>query len=330
MIGSTAGVGNRGRCSQAFACGVAVAVVALLSAPVGAAATVPGPPSIVSVTPQARAIKVSFKRPAHDGGASISSYRATCTSSNGGATVSQSGGQSTVTVSGLSVGKSYRCVVAARNSVGLGAASKPSAIVVPLANPPKALPVPPKLIYARAEVTSARVAFVAIEASGGTRITRYMASCTSSNGGNPNKQQRSISPITVNHLAAGKTYTCRVASRNPAGWGKFSPPSKPLITLGHAVKPGKPTAVAAKAGVRSVTVSFKQPTSDGGVPMVRYQVTCISKNGGIAAIRNGTKSPVKVANLSGGKTYTCTVAAKNAVGFGRPSAPSHPVVTRSS
>ena len=179
-----------------------------------------------------------------------------------------------MTVSGLSVGKSYRCVVAARNSVGLGAASKPSAIVVPLANPPKALPVPPKLIYARAEVKSARVAFVAIEASGGTRVTRYMASCTSSNGGNPNKQQRSISPITVNHLAAGKTYTCRVASRNPAGWGKFSPPSKPLITLGHAVKPGKPTAVAAKAGVRSVTVSFKQPTSDGGVPIVRYQVTC--------------------------------------------------------
>lgn len=53
----------------------------------------------------------------------VTSYTATCTSSNGGTQESQSGGSSPITVSGLTRGKTYRCSVTATNAVGTGAAT---------------------------------------------------------------------------------------------------------------------------------------------------------------------------------------------------------------
>ena len=40
-------------------------------------------------------------------------------------------------------------------------------------------------------------------------------------------------------------------------------------------------------------------------------------------------STIVVGSLSPGNTYTCTVSAKNSLGYGPPSAPSSPVVTLS-
>jgi large repetitive protein len=94
----------------------------------------PGAPTITSVTAGVRSVKVAFTKPADDGGAPITNYRATCTSSNGGAKGSHEGPKSPITVSGLTAGKTYTCVVQARNKVGLGAASAPSDPVVPKAH----------------------------------------------------------------------------------------------------------------------------------------------------------------------------------------------------
>jgi hypothetical protein len=76
-------------------------------------------------------VKVAFTKPADNGGAPITNYRATCSSSNGGAKGSHEGPKSPITVSGLTAGKTYTCVVQARNKVGLGAASAASDPVVP-------------------------------------------------------------------------------------------------------------------------------------------------------------------------------------------------------
>ena len=96
------------------ACGVAAAGLALTSLPAGAA-SVPGSPTITGVKVGIRSARVSFAPPA----------------SNGGAKGSHEGPKSPITVSGLTAGKTYTCVVQARNKVGLGAASAASDPVVP-------------------------------------------------------------------------------------------------------------------------------------------------------------------------------------------------------
>ena len=71
---------------------------------------------------------MTFNAPANNG-APITSYTATCASSNGGATNSKSGSSTTLTVIGLTAGKTYTCRATATNSRGTGPRSAPSAAI---------------------------------------------------------------------------------------------------------------------------------------------------------------------------------------------------------
>jgi hypothetical protein len=87
-------------------------------------------------------------------------------------------------------------------------------------------------------------------------------------------------------------------------------------------KPGAPTITGVHAGFHNVTVRFNPPASNGGSQIVNYRVVCTSSNGGARGANEGPNSPIKVSGLTTGKTYTCTVAARNKVGLGPASAPS--------
>jgi Fibronectin type III domain len=92
-------------------------------------ALAPGAPTAVSATIGDASVSLTFAPPTSDGGAAITGYTATC-SSAAGAAVTGSGSASPLTVSGLTNGTEYACVVAATNSVGVGAAST-SVMVMP-------------------------------------------------------------------------------------------------------------------------------------------------------------------------------------------------------
>ena len=66
--------------------------------------------------------KVNFS-PGPNNGAPVTRYAAICTSSNGGATKGQYGIASPLTVTGLTVGKTYTCTVRAANKRGNGLTS---------------------------------------------------------------------------------------------------------------------------------------------------------------------------------------------------------------
>lgn len=89
--------------------------------------------------------------------------------------------------------------------------------------------------------------------------------------------------------------------------------------------PGAPKITSVTAGLSSVTLAFKPP-ADGGARILNYRATCTSSNGGVAGTHQNFNSPIRVAGLTSGKTYRCTVAALNRVGFGPASAPSTAVV----
>jgi hypothetical protein len=66
--------------------------------------------------------------------------------------------------------------------------------------------------------------------------------------------------------------------------------------------------------------------ANNGAAITSYTVVCTSGNGGTAKSVTVTTSPATVSGLSAGKTYTCTVVAKNSRGSSVASAPS-PAVT---
>jgi hypothetical protein len=90
----------------------------------------PGQPAAPTVTkPAPGSLQNTFAAPMNNG-APITSYSVTCRSSNGGVTKSQTGAASPITVTGLSVTKTYTCRVKATNSRGTGPLSDPSAPII--------------------------------------------------------------------------------------------------------------------------------------------------------------------------------------------------------
>lgn len=319
----------RPRSWKAWACGVAGAGLVFGTAPAGAAPTVPGAPTITSATAGRHNVTVTFTAPASDGGVPITAYRVACTSSDGGASRSRTAHASPIRVNGVTAAKTYSCDVEARNRAGYGLPSPRSASVVTPGPPPSAtVPGAPTITAATPGLRSVSVAFSAPARDGGAKIRQYRLSCTSSDGGASRTKTEQKSPIRV-RLTASKTYTCAVEAGNRVGFGAPSPLSAPFVTLGPPVVtvPGAPTITSAVAGKRSVTVAFAAPTSTGGAPIVEYKAKCASSDGGVTRSHDRRHSSIRVDDLTAGKTYTCTVAARNRRGFGARSAPSAPAVT---
>jgi titin len=95
----------------------------------------PGQPQNAKATrTSSGTLRVTFSAPANNG-ATITSYTARCSSSNGGAAKSQTKNATStsssqqVTISGLTSGKTYTCVVKATNSRGTGPVSTATAPV---------------------------------------------------------------------------------------------------------------------------------------------------------------------------------------------------------
>ena len=94
-----------------------------------------------------------------------------------------------------------------------------------------------------------------------------------------------------------------------------------------ATPPGAPTITSVTAGKRSVIVVFTAPPSNGGAKITHYRAKCVSSDGGKTGTGAEHKLRVRVRGLTGGKTYTCTVVARNRAGAGPASAASDSVVT---
>ncbi len=268
-------------------------------------ATVPGAPTIVSVTPGNGQATVDFLPPSSNGGSPITSY--TVTSSPGGITAI--GTSSPITVTGLTNGVAYTFTVMATN--GVGSSSNPSNSVTPATVPDA--PIIQNAVEGNGQAT---VSFVAPASNGGSPITLY--TITSNPGGIT--ATGPAGPITVTGLTNGTAYTFTATATNAIGTSQGSTPSN-SVTPSLLTPPGVPTSVTAVNGSGQATVSFAAPVSNGGSPIFLYTVTS-SPDGIIAA---GTSSPITITGLTNGTAYTFTVTAMNVIGTGPASGPSNSV-----
>jgi hypothetical protein len=185
----------------------------------------PSPPLSVSAAGGNATIRVSFSTPANDGASALLTYAASCVSSNGGTTRTQTGpaspypGTTSLVVAGLTNGKTYRCTATAKNALGASPTSKATSALTTGAPGQPAKPA-----ATRTTAGSLKVTFTA-PPSNGAKITNYTTTCTSSNGGVTKATTGTTSPITVTGLTAGKTYTCTVNATNSRGTGPTSGPS---------------------------------------------------------------------------------------------------------
>ena len=167
-----------------------------------------------------------------------------------------------------------------------------------------------------------RLTWQAPSATGGVPLTDYVIQ-RSYNGG---RTWVSLSDgVSTNRtymatgLANGATYHFRIAARNRVGW---SPVSKVIAATPLATIPSSPRSLRATPGSGHVVLNWIAPSSSGGLPITDYVVQR-SYNGGRTWVSlsdgQSTNRYYTATGLTNGATYQFRVAARNAVGWSRPS-----------
>lgn len=96
--------------------------------------------------------------------------------------------------------------------------------------------------------------------------------------------------------------------------------SRAWTVQGVTVLPGPPSITGLTAGWYSLKLAFTPPAAVPGVTITGYVSTCTSPNRATVTT-SASQSPISMAWLPGGVTYTCSVAAKSVAGNGPASAP---------
>ena len=171
--------------------------------------------------------------------------------------------------------------------------------------------------------TTVVVSFLAPGATGGTPITGYRATCSSSTGGGEAEATTSSTDslrISVEGLTLGATYTCAVRARNIVGDGQPSAASNSFITSASAA-PAAPAAAQELSPLRSsVTCRGNTCTTRGPVPPGATAVTqrATTSAAPTAQSREMARPKVKTAKAAcritkrgkgkkATRTYQCTI-----------------------
>ena len=303
---SVAGTKHRSLRRAAAATLLCTAAVAVSALP-AAADVVPGPPTGVVVTPgftsdPTGAFSVSFTPPAPNGGSAITSYHVACTSSSG---VAGAGDDvaSPIVVPGLTTGAKYTCTVRANNNQGAGTPSVAATGTV-------GAPATPHLLRVLPMQTGAAVTFFP-GANNGSAIINYRAVCTSSNGGVPSSPLQNASPVVVQNLTVGATYSCLVSANNLRGAGP-TVPTDPFV-VGAAGPPT--TQCSASSGSLTATpglvlATAKPQTLTLNVPLGSCSGTWVAAGRIQTSVRSSTpincRTSLNVTN-GGPVNFTWTV-----------------------
>jgi hypothetical protein len=147
----------------------------------------------------------------------------------------------------------------------------------------------------------------------GPTASSFSASC--SDGSNIRGVIDVHSPIVVNNLTNGVSYTCSVTATNGQGSSLASASTfaAPLPTV-----PDAPALLRLVSGNHSIRVVFSPPTSDGGSSLTGYRASC-SGSDAVPHQQTGTGLSIVVPGLTNGLTYSCNVRAINSLGDSLPS-----------
>ena len=261
-------------------------------------ATVPGTPQGFTATPGDAQVALNWSAPASDGGSTITKYQV---SDNGTSWTDVTSGTS-YTFSGLTNGQSYTFEVRAVNGVGNSAAATTTATPQAAA----AVPGTPQSFTATPGDTQVTLNWSAPASDGGSPITKYQVSDDS---GTSWTDVTSGTSYTFTGLTNGQSYTFEVRAVN--GVGNSAAATATATPQAAAAVPGTPRSFTATPGDTQVTLNWSAPTSDGGSPITKYQV---SDDSGTSWTDVTSGTSYTFSGLTNGQSYTFEVCAVNGVG----------------
>ena len=292
-----------------LACLLAVGPWSAVEAASAPAAVRPTAPAIASATPGANSVRLDVTPPSSPGSSAVVLYTATCT--DGSFKFVGSAPASPVIVSGLTQLVNYQCSVSATNRQLNGPESSAVAVTLPGATPFAVLASAPQGVTVTPGDGRLTLQFQPPASNGGYAVVGYRASCS---GGVGLGGSAVRSPIVVNGLKNGASYSCTVAAVNTQGTGADSPAVTAIPVAGApgGTAPGSPSNVQAVTGNGMATIRFTAPAVNGGAPITSYSATCNA--GGLSVSGSALNSPIQVLGLSNGSFYTCSVFATNLYG----------------
>lgn len=263
--------------------------------------TVPGPPTLDSVTPGNGTAMANWTAPADSGGSAITGYIVSTIPASPGCTTDSA--TLSCELPGLVNGTTYSVTVVATNVGGSGAPSNPIDVT------PRTVPNAPISVTLTPGDQQLTVDWGTPTSNGGSPITGYTA--TAEPGGANCTVAGDQNQCAITGLTNGQEYVVVVVATNAAG---TSEDSGPAISTPRTV-PGMPQNLTAVPGNSAAELTWDPPASDGGAPVTSYVVSG-SPSG--ACTTNGATSCV-IDGLTNGVEYDFSVTAVNVAGSGLPS-----------
>jgi hypothetical protein len=249
--------------------------------------TVPDAPSLTSTTAGDESIALVWTAPADDGGSPITAYNLYCAegslspSTTGTPTQTVGDSVTSSSVTGLTNGTLYTCVVTAVNVAGQSAASDA------LSKIPFTVPDAPGLTSATAGSGSIALVWTAPVDDGGSAITGYNLFCApgilapSTSGTPTGTAGAGDTSKTVSGLTGGTEYTCVVTAVNAAGQSAASgalsatptvPSNPPPPPTGGPVVTVDVASSTANPSVFGQPVTFTADVTGAGAGQVQWSI----------------------------------------------------------
>ncbi|MDG2300013.1 MAG: fibronectin type III domain-containing protein, partial [Planktomarina sp.] len=274
-------------------------------------------PTALSATPRDTQITVEFTVPKNDGGSAITNYEYTFDDGTSWTAFSPNITESPANIIGLVNNTEYTIKLRAVNGVGMGSRSLTSVTATPTngLRPPTA----PTNLSASPGANQVEVEFTTPQSDGGSAITNY--EYTTDNGTSWTAFSPNIteSPVTLNTLTNGTTYTIGLRAVNAVGPGTKSETS---VTATPLSRPNAPTGFTAAAEINAtggdgqLNINFIPPANPTGAAISNYQYSLDGGWSWVAFNPAITASPAQISGLKNGVEYTIELRALNAVGPG--------------
>ncbi|HVN11494.1 MAG TPA: fibronectin type III domain-containing protein, partial [Kineosporiaceae bacterium] len=294
---------------------------------VGPAITVPGVPTNVTAVPGSATATVSWTAPGSNGGSPVTGFVVRVypgTSTTPASSVTAAATATSLLVTGLVNGTSYRFDVAAVNAVGTGPASQLTAAVTPQA----ALAPVPTSVTGEAGNASATVRWsppAGVPGITGYRVQAFVG--TTATVARTVNVGPTLTVAAVPGLINGTAYTFQVnaVTANATGGqqGPASASSAPVTPTLSSQTVTAPSITGVTAGNGSVAVTFAPPAELAGTTPTGYRVRAFlagTSSPARSTTTTATATSATLTRLANGTAYQIEVTVQTAGGSGPTSA----------